>query len=31
MTHGFSVNKKFHDVLIPTVLNWMKEQLESKN
>ena len=31
MTHGFSVNKKFHDPLIPTVLSWMKEQLESKN
>jgi len=31
MTHGFSVNKKFHDALIPTVLSWMKEQLDSKN
>ena len=27
MAHGFTVNGKFYDELIPTVLRWMKEQL----
>lgn len=27
MTHGFTVNGKFYDDLIPTILRWMKEQL----
>ena len=27
MTHGFTVNGKFYEELIPTVLTWMKEQL----
>jgi len=27
MTHGFDVNKTFYDDVVPTVLNWMKEQL----
>jgi pimeloyl-ACP methyl ester carboxylesterase len=27
MTHGATVNGKFYDELIPTVLNWMREQL----
>lgn len=27
MTHGFTVNGKFYEELIPTMLNWMKEQL----
>jgi len=27
MTHAFTVNGKFYDEVIPTVLNWMKEQL----
>src|ERR1700724_1711707 len=27
MTHGFSVNGKFYEELIPTILTWMKEQL----
>ena len=27
MAHGFTVNGKFHDDLIPTILRWMKEQL----
>ena len=27
MTHGFTVNGKFCDQLVPMVLNWMKEQL----
>ncbi len=30
MTHGFTVNDKFYDDLIPTILNWMKEQLAEK-
>jgi pimeloyl-ACP methyl ester carboxylesterase len=30
MTHGFTVNNKFYDELIPTILNWMKEQLAAK-
>jgi pimeloyl-ACP methyl ester carboxylesterase len=29
MTHGFTINGKFHDELIPTILSWMKEQLET--
>ena len=24
MTHGFTVNGKFYDDLVPTILNWMK-------
>ncbi len=27
MTHGFTVNGKFHEELIPTILTWMTEQL----
>ena len=27
MTHGFTVNGKFYEELIPTILNWMREQL----
>jgi pimeloyl-ACP methyl ester carboxylesterase len=27
MTHAFTVSEKFYDEVIPTVLNWMKEQL----
>ena len=27
MTHGFTVNGKFYEDLIPTILTWMKEQL----
>src|SRR6266481_3214615 len=27
MTHGFAVNGKFHEELIPTILAWMREQL----
>jgi len=29
MTHGFTVNNKFYEDLIPTVLTWMREQLGS--
>jgi pimeloyl-ACP methyl ester carboxylesterase len=28
MGHGFTVNGKFHDALVPTVLEWMKQQLD---
>jgi pimeloyl-ACP methyl ester carboxylesterase len=27
MTHGATVNGKFYDELVPTVLTWMREQL----
>jgi pimeloyl-ACP methyl ester carboxylesterase len=27
MTHGFTVNGKFNEELIPTILTWMREQL----
>lgn len=30
MTHGFTVNGKFHDPLVPIILDWMKEQLAAK-
>jgi hypothetical protein len=30
MTHGFTVDRKFYDRLVPTVLDWMKEQLAAK-
>jgi alpha-beta hydrolase superfamily lysophospholipase len=30
MTHGFKVNGKFYDPLVPTMLEWMKEQLGKK-
>jgi len=30
MTHGFTVNEKFYGDLVPTLLNWMKEQLAAK-
>jgi pimeloyl-ACP methyl ester carboxylesterase len=30
MTHGFTINNKFDDDLIPTILTWMKEQLAAK-
>jgi pimeloyl-ACP methyl ester carboxylesterase len=26
MTHGFTVGGKFHDAIVPTVLEWMKQQ-----
>ena len=26
MTHGFTVNNKFYEDLVPTILTWMKEQ-----
>jgi hypothetical protein len=29
MTHGFTVNGKFYEELIPTILTWMKEQLRT--
>lgn len=29
MTHGFSVSEKFHDPIIATVLDWMKQQVAS--
>lgn len=28
MTHGFTVNGKFYDDLVPTILTWMKDQLK---
>ena len=28
MTHGFTVDRKFHADLVPTVLSWMKNQLQ---
>jgi len=31
MTHGFTINRKFDDDLIPTILNWMKEQLATSS
>jgi pimeloyl-ACP methyl ester carboxylesterase len=30
MTHGFTVNVKFYDELIPTILTWMKEQIAAR-
>jgi len=30
MAHDFTVRDKFHDPLIPTLLNWIKEQLAPK-
>ena len=30
MTHGFTVNGKFYDPLIPSILSWIKEQLAAK-
>jgi len=30
MTHDFTVNGKFYDELIPTILTWMKEQLAAR-
>jgi pimeloyl-ACP methyl ester carboxylesterase len=30
VTHGLTVNGKFYDEIVPTVLNWMKEQLTAK-
>lgn len=30
LTHDFNVGGKFYDDLMPTVLNWMKEQLAAK-
>jgi pimeloyl-ACP methyl ester carboxylesterase len=30
LTHGFTIGGKFYDEIIPTVLNWMKEQLAAK-
>jgi pimeloyl-ACP methyl ester carboxylesterase len=26
MTHGFTVHEKFDEQIIPTILNWIKEQ-----
>jgi pimeloyl-ACP methyl ester carboxylesterase len=31
MTHGLTVNHKFYDELVPTILTWMKEQLKTGN
>lgn len=31
MTHGLTVNHKFHDDVVPTILTWMKEQLTAGN
>ncbi len=31
MTHGFTINGKFYEELIPTILTWMKEQLRLTN
>jgi pimeloyl-ACP methyl ester carboxylesterase len=31
MSHGFTVDGKFYDELVPTILNWMKEQLGGGN
>jgi pimeloyl-ACP methyl ester carboxylesterase len=30
MSHDFTVHGKFYNQLVPTILNWMKEQLASK-
>jgi hypothetical protein len=30
MTHGFTINDKFNDDLLPTITNWMKVQLAAK-
>lgn len=30
MAHDFTVHGKFYEQLVPTILNWMKEQLASK-
>jgi dipeptidyl aminopeptidase/acylaminoacyl peptidase len=30
MTHGLTVNDRFDDQLLRTLLNWMKEQLAGK-
>jgi alpha-beta hydrolase superfamily lysophospholipase len=27
MTHGFTIDGKFYDEVVPTMLKWMKEQL----
>jgi alpha-beta hydrolase superfamily lysophospholipase len=27
MTHGFTINHKFCEELVPTILTWMREQL----
>jgi pimeloyl-ACP methyl ester carboxylesterase len=29
MAHDFTINGKFYDELVPTILKWMKEQLET--
>jgi pimeloyl-ACP methyl ester carboxylesterase len=31
MTHGFMVDKKFHAELVPTILDWTRQQLASGN
>jgi uncharacterized protein len=31
MTHGFTVDKKFHAELVPLILNWMKEAPHAQN
>jgi len=31
MTHDFTVNMKFHDELVPLILNWMKEALNPRS
>jgi hypothetical protein len=30
MAHDFTVHGKFYEQLVPTILNWMKEQLAAK-
>ena len=31
MGHGFTIDKKFHAELIPLIVNWMKEALQTRN
>ena len=31
MTHGFTVNNKFYEDLVPTILTWMKNSSEPAN
>jgi hypothetical protein len=30
MTHAFTVDGKFYDELIPTILTWMRQQLPAR-
>ncbi len=29
MTHGFTVKDKFYDQLVPAILSWIRQQLET--